>query len=122
MGGGSSVQSENSGTGEYENGLFQCHKDCSACLCVLCFYPCAVGRARGHLNHDSMIEFNFPWCFCALLTFINPFAVTFFLREKVQDKYGIKDSSCSRVCTSVFCFPCALCQDVHQATVAGQKA
>ncbi|KAH0788696.1 putative Cys-rich domain containing protein [Histomonas meleagridis] len=88
---------------KYGNGLFGCFKDIKTCLygtfCTLCLHSKNVSKNRGE---DCSI------CHCLN---VQP---EWYLRKDLGDKAGNIATDSIDCLISVFCLPCAVCQDASK--------
>ncbi len=99
--------------------LYGCTKDCGICCYGCCCTPCLFGSNAEKIDGKNCC---LMCCAYGLLTNIYLCWVPhIYERRALRKKYNLKeDPSCSDLCTTVFCGPCALCQEAREMKSRGK--
>ncbi|CAF4153603.1 unnamed protein product, partial [Adineta steineri] len=95
----------------YES-LFGCCDDCKTCCCGLCCTPCLFGQNAEKIDNSNCCV----WCctYMCLTDFYLCWVPHYMKRQLLRQKYNIReDPNCNDLLATIFCSPCALCQEAR---------
>ena len=98
--------------------LFDCCNDGKICCYGCCCTPCLFGSNAKKIDGKN----------CFLMCCIYGLASNFYLccvphyfeRQKLREKYSLKEDSCGDLPATICCSPCALCQEAREMKSRGQ--
>ncbi|CAF1533112.1 unnamed protein product [Adineta steineri] len=97
---------------EWNESLFGCCDDCKTCCCGLCCTPCLFGQNAEKIDNSNCCV----WC-CTYMCLTEVYLCWvphYMKRQLLRQKYNIReDPNCNDLLATVFCSPCALCQEAR---------
>ncbi|CAF0784231.1 unnamed protein product [Rotaria sp. Silwood1] len=102
-----------SGENDWNEDLCGCFSDCGTCCYGYWCTPCLFGSNATKIDGKNCF---LMCCLYGLLTSVYLcWLPHYFERQKLREKYNLKPNpSCGDCPTTLFCSPCALCQEARE--------
>jgi len=98
--------------GEWNEQLFGCCDDLGSCCYGYWCLPCLFGSNTEKIDDSNCVLMCCAYC-CLAQCYLC-WIPHWLKREKLRNKFGLKEDPCGDCPVTLFCGPCAVCQEARE--------